>query len=353
MDALDRFNQVDDFITSAISVASSKKETALKQGINVILLFIILLVFGCLDFATLTFHYEYILTASYWGTVGTKVIAGVCAYNIGINMLWDAELRKDQILNDLIAKYNKLIKYKQIDFEYYVTKIFNVQEKKKAYISQINRKIHILNKFSRNKDRLLYSSDLPENQAKKLKNRYCIKRQELENLKKDDYIDKNIESIVVRYYEVDPAVFELEIDGSAVIRGVKTKGNANAGRIKASASMVMGMVIISMFLTAFGLEADQQEFESQMVKFWHYCMKAIEDAAVVLWQFTRGGFQCRKIISSQITAPYSGRCFVLEHYLDWRLNNQVPNTKVYEELNKEEEVIEITEEELSKLKGGN
>ena len=310
------------------------------------------MVFGCLDFATLTFHWEYITTASYWGTVGTKVIAGVCSYNIGINMLWDAELKKDKVLNDLIEKYNRLIKYKQIDFEYYVNKVFNIEEKTKAYISQINRKIYWLNRFSRNKDRLLYSSDLPESQPLKQKNLYCIKRQELEDLKQPEFIKKNIDNIQVRYYEVDPAVFELEIDGSAVIRGVQTKGNANFGRIKASASMVMGMVIVSMFLTAFGLEADKQQFESQMVAFWHYCMKAIEDTAVVLWQFTRGMFQCRKIISQQITAPYSGRCFVLEHYIDWRITNQVPNTKVYEELNKEEEVIEITEEELAKIKEG-
>ena len=350
MEVLDKYNQVQDFVSSAISTASSKKETILKQFVNVLLLFIILLVFGCLDFATLTFHMEYITTASYWGTVGTKVVAGVCAYNIGINMLWDAELKKDKILNDLIEKYNKLIKYKQIDFEYYVVKIFNVEEKTKAYISQINKKIYWLNKFSRNKDRLLYSSDLPESQKLKEKNLYCKKRQELENLKNPDFIKKNLDNLKVKYYEVDPAVFELEIDGAAVIRGIRTKGNVNAGRVKASASMVMGMVIISMFLTAFGLEADKQEFESQMVKFWHYCMKAIEDTAVVLWQFTRGTFQCRKIISSQLTAPYSGRCQVLTKYIDWRLNNNIPNTKVHEELNKEEEVIEITEEELNKLK---
>lgn len=352
MEVLDKYNEVQDFVSSAISVASTKKETILKQFVNVFLLFIILLVFGCLDFATLTFHLEYITTASYWGTVGTKVIAGVCAYNIGINMLWDAELKKDKVLNDLIEKYNRLIKYKQIDFEYYVVKIFNIEEKTKAYISQINKRIHTLNRFSRGRDRLLYSSDLPENQELKKHNWYCIKRQELEDLKKPDFIKKNIDNLKVRYYEVDPSVFELEIDGAVVVRGVKTKGNVNAGRVKASMSMVLGMVMFSMFITAFGLEADKTQFESQMVAFWHYCMKAVEDVGVVLWQFTRGTFQCRKIISSQLTAAYSGRCQVLSKYIDWRLTNNVPNTKVHEELNKEEEVIELTEEELNKLKEG-
>ena len=111
---------------------------------------------------------------------------------------------------------------------------------------------------------------------------------------------------------------------------------------------LLGMVMISMFLTAFGLTADQQQFENQMIAFWHYCLKAIEDTAVVLWQFTRGTFQCRKIISSQITAPYSGRCFVLTHYIDWRLKEKLPDTESDKELNGE--VVEITPEQLEKLK---
>ena len=348
MGLVDGINKVDDVISSAISVASTKKETILKQAVNIVLLFIILLVFGCLDFATLEFHYEYILTASYWGTVGTKVIAGVCAFNIGINMLMDAELKKDTILADQISKYERLIKYKQIDFEYYVVKVFNRKAKIETYISLINKRINRLNHFSRNKDRLLYSSDLPENQPLKLKNHYCIKRKELEELKDLDYIEKNIDSIYVKYLEVDPSVFELEIDGSASVKGVRTKGSLNVGRIKASSNVILGMVLISMFFTAFGLSADQQQFENQMVAFWHYCLKAIEDIGVVLWQFTRGMFQVRKIISQQLTTPYAGRNRVLEEYINWRLENNVPDSLVHTELNKDE-YVELTEEQLQEL----
>lgn len=348
---MDLLKTHDDLISSAISVASSKKETIFKQGINILLLFIILLVFGCLDFATLTFHLEYLTTASYWGTVGTKVVAGVCAFNIGINLMFDAEVKKDGVLKELIAKYNKLLAYKQIDFEEYVVKIFNFQEKKKAYIGKINRKIYFLNRFSRARDRLLYSSDLPERQAEKEKNRYCRRRKELEELKSDAFIKKNLDGISVRYYEVDPAIFELEIDGSAKIRGVRTKGNVSAGKIKASTNVILGMVLFSMFVTAFGLQADQQKFVDQMEAFWHYFLKGLEDTAVVLWQATRGMFSVRKIISQQLTEPYSGRVQVLMGYVDWRLKEKREDTLVHKELNKEE-YIELTEEELEKLKNG-
>ena len=353
MSALNRISDVGDTVSRAVSIANNKKELIFKQFINVSLLFVILVVFGCLDFATLSFHFEYITTASYWATVGSKVIAGMCAFNIGINMMWEAELKKNAVLAELIEKYNDLITRKQIDFEYYVVHVFNPNEKTKAYISQINRKIYWLNKFSRARDRLLYSSDLKENEEKKKHNRYCIKRQELEDLKKEDFIKKNLDGLKVKYYEVDPVVFDLEIDGSPAVKGVKTKGNAMNERVKATTSMVMGMIMFSMFITAFGLEANKEIFEEQMVAFWHYLLKCVEDVGIILWQVSRGMLRTRKIISSSLTEPYAGRIKVLTDYLEWRLINNKPNSLVYDELQSEVE-IELTQEELRKLKqGGN
>ena len=139
------------------SLVSSKREFIIKQTANSILLFIILIVFGCLDFATLTFHGEYLLTASYWGTIGTKMIAAICALNIGINMMLDNEIKKSEELSRNIETYNRLIKLKDTDFEYFVTRVFNPKLKRRAYISDINHKIYWLNKFSRRKDRLFRS----------------------------------------------------------------------------------------------------------------------------------------------------------------------------------------------------
>ena len=352
MGVYDGISKINDLIVGATAVASSRRESIIKQTMNGILLFIIFAIFGCLDFATLTFHYEYITTASFWGTVGTKTIAGICAFNIGINFMLDAEIARNAVLQELIVKYNALKERKQIDFEYFVNRIFNREEKKKAYISQINRRINLVNRFSRRKDRLLYSSDLPENQELKKKNRYCRIRKELEELKSDEYIEKNIDSLYVRYYEVDPSVFELEIDGSPTIRGVKTKGSLTTGRVKATSSMVMGMVLVTTFFTAFGLEADKEVFEDQMTAFWHYFLKAAEDLFIILWQAFQGMLRVRKIVSQQYTEPYAGRVTVLTRYLEWRLNNNIPETKSHREIAemiKEEEVIEVTPEQLAKL----
>lgn len=346
---MDRINEA---ISGAISYAQSKREFIGKQLINILLLLIIFVITGCLDFVNLSFHFEYLSDTGYWSTVITKVISGVCAFNIGINVVWDVELRKNAILADAINQYNELMKRKQVDFEYYVVKIFNPQEKKKAYISHINRQIYLLNKISRKKDRLLYSSDLPENQEKKLKNRYCIKRKELEDLKSEDFINKNLESINVRYNYVDPAAFELEVDGSQKYHGLKTVGNVMVGKLKASFNIVLGMITVSMFITALKLEYDQEMFIDKTEAMLNLLFKCVEDIGVILWQFIRGMARARKIISAELTQVYISRNKVLNNYLEWRLVNKRPDTEVYKELNKQEEYIEISQEELDKLKGG-
>jgi len=352
MNPLDTISRANDKVDVVAGLLSSKKEFITKQIINVILLFIILLVFGCLDFARLTFHFEYLLSLSFWGTIISKVIAGVCAFNIGINMMWETEIKKNEILHSAILIYNHLISFKDDDFEYYVIHIFNPIEKTKAYISQINRKIHKLNRFARRHDKLLYSSELEERQAEKEKNKYCIKRRELEELKDKEYIRKNLDSLKVNYMMVDPVVFELEIDGSAVITGVKTKGNIGVSKIKASSTVVLGMVGISMFITAIGLELNQEQFANQMVRFWHYVMKCAADVGTILWQVWRGMVQSKKIISSELTQPYTGRNKVLKDYYKWRLEQGKIDVDKYNSIvnYKDEAEVEMTVEEFNALK---
>ena len=352
MNPLNYVSQANDAISRAVSIAASKKEYLGKQIVNGVLLFIILIVFGCLDFATLSFHLEYLFYPSYWGTVFSKTVAGVCAFNIGINLIWEIELKKDYILAQAILEYERLKKHIKDDFEYFVVKIFNPKEKTKAYISQVNHRIFMLNRFSRRKDRLLYSSDLPEKQNLKMTNKYCMIRRELEELKSPAFIEKNLDALKVKYYEVDPSVFNLEIDGSPTIHGTKTKGNVSLGKAKASSNVAIIMIGLSMFLTAIGLEMNKEQFVDQMESFWHYLLKCTTDVGIVLWQTLRGLLKTRGIISAELTQPYVGRNKVLKEYYKWRLDENKISQEEYESIVgvTDEIEIEVTKEQLNKIK---
>ena len=360
MGIFDKISVVGDNITRTTGLVSEKREFIFKQAINTALLFIILLVFGCLDFMTATFHIEYIFDPSFWATVGSKLVAGVCAFNIGINFMWDTEIKKDLILALNKEKYEWLKQFQMDDFNYYVTKVYNPMMKIKAYLSQINYKITLLNRFSRRKDRLLYSSEVPldaenreqliaELEEKKKINKYCIVRQELEDLKDEDFINKNLDSLKVRYIEVDPTIFELEIDGSKPVYGTKTKGSATVGKVKASSGVAAGMLGFAMFTTALVFEFNSQQFASQMEAFWHYLLKCVEDVGVVLWQLFRGMMKTRKIISSEYTQPYAGRVQVYSSYQKWRLDQGKITYEEYVRIMRIKTAKQV-EEELQKNK---
>ena len=335
---IDTFNKgVDtgyDVIGKFISYANSSREKITKQIVNSILLVIIFAIFGCFDFLTMSFHIEYLLTTTYWTRVISKSIAGICAYNIGINLSWDREIEKDLILKENAIKYDRLNKLRDTEtFNTYVIEIFNKEEKKKAYISKINRKLYWLDKFSRNKDKLLYSyrsndeNKMEEVNKERAKNRYCVKRKELEELKSEKYINENLDSINVRYNFIDPVVFDMELDGKSNYNGVKVKGSVYNGRARATVNVLIGMLGISMFVASIGLDASQEELIDNATAFWHYLLTCAEDVGIIIWQTLRGIFGSRKIISSEITQPLIGRNQVLLSYIQWCCDNNIETSK--------------------------
>lgn len=348
-------NKANQLLDKYVSIVTSKKEFLFKQLLNAVLVFVILLVFGCLDFASLKFHFEFLGQWDFWSAIILKTVAGVMAFNLGINFLLDTEIQKNGTLQENIRRYDIFNKNKTKDFEYYVNKIYNVQNKVRAYISAINRKIFLLNRFSRRYDRLLYSSELPERQAEKEKNHYCRVRSELEKLKSEEFINKNLETIKVRYIEVDPAIFELEIDGSQKIKRNRVRGSIALGRAKASSSIVLSTVMITSFFTALGLELYKDEFETIAQRVLHYILKIATDIGVIVWQISHGLLKTRSIVSSQLTTPFVNRNSVLIDYYQWRLSkNEVVPQKVLDEITPEidddSDVIEIDEELLEKIK---
>ena len=323
-----------DALAKITSVAGSNSEKIGKTIVNTILLIIIFAVFGCFDFLTMSFHFEYLSSVAFWTKVITKAIAGICAYNIGVNISWDRELEKDLLLIENAKKYERLNKMRDNkSFNKFIVEIFNPEEKKRAYIVSINKKLYWLDKFSTNKSKLLYSltSDNEEKQKEidnlKAKNRYCIKRKELEELKSEEYIAKNIDSISVRYSYVDPIVFDMDIDGKSTYKGVKVKGSTTQARAKKTSSVMMSMICVSAFLTSIGLDANQEQFENQVVAFWHYVLTCAEDVGVILWKVLSGVFASRKMINSEITRPLVDRNMILTKYLEWCVENNIETSK--------------------------
>lgn len=331
MGLIDRANMERDRFSSLLS---ENGEKITKTVINTILLMAILAIFGCFDFMTLTFNFDvfdfvnhYDQSIAFWTRVVAKTIAGVCAYNIGMNINWDRELSKAVILQGLIAEYDRLMKFKDDKtFDFFVINVFNRRSKELAWIDKINEKIHRLNKHAKNSDLVMYSIGSEED---KKRNRYCVKRNELEYLKSKEYIENNIDSLKVKYFKVEPTAFNLDIDGKTTVRGAKVQGNVGVAKARRSASIVAGIIMVSMTMASIILGADKNVFESELQRFWFYLLSVVEDISLVCWQIFRGMIDDKRIINSEYTEPYSNRVRILTEYVDWCAEEKKEESKAY------------------------
>lgn len=345
---------------TASELAASKKEYITKTVINSVLLLVILIIFGCFDWVNLKFHFDWLTDVNFWGKMAMKVVASLCAYNIGINFIVDEVIKRNKNLGNAKYKYEMLNASKQRDFEYYIHHVYNPGEKKAIYINMINKKIYLLNKFSKKKDKILYISELPERQAEKEKNKYCIRRKELEYLKSDEYINANIENLKVRYRDVDHTVFELEIGAKQKVHQRNVTGSIAKGRAISTGTGALSIIGVTMFIGSFSVAPDQQELVEGTVAAVNTVVKMCSDIAVIIWQFFRGILSTTNIVSQQLTSPYVERTEILKKYYRWRQENGQTVPKFYQELyemdniqleDTKEEFVEITEEEYNKMKG--
>ena len=359
-------NKINEASNRFESLFSGNKEKIFRTAMNVVLTMVVLAVFGCFDFVNMEWDWTRIFTYAFWTRVSSKTIAAVCCFNIGINFNWEAALASFFVLKQTIGDYEKLIKDKDDEhFEYYVNQVYNMESKKKAWINKINRAIYRLDRFSKNSDKLLYTSKIPlgvdnyeekaeELQHRKDTNKYCIKRKELETLKSEEYIRENLDSLSVKYSKVNPSAFEMDINGKIADEDNKVTGNVTLGKAKATASVIWGVVLITSLMSAIVISVNQQQFVDQIHAFWYYVLSATVDIGIVAWNLFRGTTACKPIIDEQIHKPYVNRNRVLKGFIGWKISNNIQPSKSFlyiQELMKEpeEEFIEISKSDLEKI----
>lgn len=355
------------------SLFTDSKEKIFRTSMNVILTIAVLAVFGCFDFVNMEWDWTRVFTYAFWTKVTSKTVAAICCFNIGINLNWEGALACFYVLKETISDYEALVKDKDDEhFEYYVSQVYNMESKKKAWINKINRKIYFLDMFSRNKGKLLYTSKIPQGvenydekcrelEERKAHNRYCIRRKELEELKSEQYINDNINSLSVRYSKVNASAFDMDINGKITDEDNRVTGNVTLGKVRATANVVWGSVLITAVMSAIIVSVNQQQFVDQMQAFWYYLLSAVVDVGIVAWNLFRGTTACRPIIEDQIHRPYVNRNRVLKFFIAWKIKNNIQPSKSFlriRELTKKEETegefVEMTKEQWENLqrKGG-
>lgn len=343
-----------DLSIKATNYVTDNSQRITKFVINTVMVVIVFAVTGCFDWLNLTFDISRLLTVSYWSKTSIKAISSSLLFNVGINLLFDKTEQNDVSCNEQKKKYEILNKTRdKPTFDTFITKHVNQELKKQAYINSISKKIYWLEKcvFVRNKDKLLYNSlsDIEEEQKeldiRKSKNWYCVKKAELEKLRSEEYVNKNLDNIHIKYNYIDPIVFDLDIECRVNHNGYKVKGSVAKGRAKKTSTGILSMIVIGMVTTSILMDASGSQLGEQMQSFWAYIVTMAIDFGTYLWQILRGMASCKPLVNSEITIPLTDRNTLLERYNNWCIANKIEKSKSYMIYNK---ILEEKERENNK-----
>ena len=158
---------------------------------------VILLIFEVISqMITLGFTDEIIKSADFWNSLISSIVSNISAWYVFSNTTLQYKLTTDTtylskkedveyvILNEIGADFDNFL----VDY--------NNKRKKELYIDKIQRKMHKLDRWASQKSLNIYVNGTLE--EKKL-DKYCRKRMYLESIITDTFIEKNLNTLKVKY----------------------------------------------------------------------------------------------------------------------------------------------------------
>lgn len=298
------------------------RSSIIKNVIASILIFLILVIEGCINFIDMEFHFENLLNPSLWVQTGTKVMLLVLIKMACMFIFLDVARNTNF---DLLSKENKnkkLLKLKGADFPFYIENVKNKEIKKEAFTKLIQKKLIKLEKHAKPSDRLLYFNQDKISQDAKKNNEYCIKRQELEEKLSSEYQEKNYQILDVKDFEqIDPAVFDMPI----------TTRNVNKYQMTAKTKTSVGLTIMSsaiMLIVSQAIWNASSLAPKEELPVITITIGFLIDFIFIVWQSITGIVSAFTTINNQEVLPYCNRNGVLEEYLYWKEPDKKDNLKI-------------------------
>lgn len=163
---------------------------------------------GLFDFVDGTFDPAQLLTIDYWRGVTMLMLASVLFLLSAANKNIEKIIKEDQDVQYKSDTLEKVAKSQDLfDFDEYLSEK-NRDRKKITYIETIKIKIDRLDNGiwwipfvngGATQDKMIYNG---YDEELKKKNEYCIKRNELDYLMSDEYVDANIDSMNLKFPEM-------------------------------------------------------------------------------------------------------------------------------------------------------
>ncbi|MGM9969781.1 MAG: hypothetical protein ACI35S_05230 [Anaeroplasma sp.] len=285
---------------------SNNKDSIIKNLFAYILFILVFAVEGCFNFAESSFEINRLLDISLWTRIGLKVIL-LILIRLGANLMF-LDIARTKNIDLLNAKTvnERFMKLKSNDFSEYIITVKNREIKIEAWKRRISRKLVKLEKKARPSDKALYYN----NNLSKDFNKYCTKRNELEELISDKWIDENYHLISTKCVQINPAVFDLPI-GTDKDRPYqltsKSKMSIFLGLLSSSILMILGQTLINATVINY-----------KDVTVLEIFMGLMTDFIFIITQFFTGMFGAYSTVRNNEVLPYVNRNRILKEYLFWK-----------------------------------
>lgn len=307
---LETFNERYDNARNKISQTGNQAAAYVQaHWIDYVLIFLILFILNAFDVFILK-RSDRFLSPEYWYHTVCRITAYVLAGILGVRIGYPKAKAVCRELWDAIGKNGHLIILKEQNgaaFSDFID-IINLEVKKSAWIAKINKKLAKLDKFSPNWFPLYYKVPKQEYFDKyklfkwlmvKRVNKYCAKRKTLEALIVDEFINKNIEILNVRYPRIFPTDFTQTTGTFKKFSAFHTRPNIKANSAKMIGSGVIIAIVIAVLAGSVKLSIDEALVETRIISTFSIIVNSILDVGMTLWKYVSARLECPRIVRQE------------------------------------------------------
>lgn len=253
------------------------------------------------------------LTAEYWYHSACRISAFILAAILGVRIGYPKAKALCEDLADALRKNKKLVLLKQLDgqrFSKFICET-NIEVKKNAWKAHVRKKLKKLERFVPNFFPIYYQDEKRDDEvftqfsprrAKWLKSRaqkYCFKREKLEALITDEYIDKNIRTLNIRYPRIKETDFNQIIGHDIGYKTYKTIANVKGNSARAIGSSILFTIVLTLLLGSVKLSFDEEMFADRLVTIFSVIINTLLDIGLTIWRFLNGYLDCPRIVREE------------------------------------------------------
>ncbi len=296
------FEEFKEFIPQENKANNNIEKTSLAEYLPSVCLTIVLVILSGLGtIVQYSFDFKNIVWSTFIVSLSLRLVTIFSAKYVGSNLFYNKEMHSENVVKIKTELSDVGKDIDKSDLDKYVN-TYNFESKKKAYKTKIRSKIakreQKVNKL-KFKNELLYKK-----RREKLISRHNKKIEELKAISSDEYVEKNIRYIKVKYKKVRPCYFFSFTENNSV-----KDRYYNVNVSTETSKEIIKSLPLTIFITILGstMVFSATTGTLNLLSFFY-------DLTMIMFNFVLGWFVVGKKVLSATISAYINRIIFLKEY---------------------------------------